>query len=113
MYGKFKILLFAVLGIFFFASCSNDDDNGGGGSSSSNSGSCYIVNQGNWNGNDASLQVYDFTTGYASSPECGSDIFSVANKELLGDVAQVRIEFLFVFLMNCWNTVFSANHDMI
>lgn len=53
MNGKFKILLFAVLGIFFFASCSNDDDNGGGGSSSSNSGSCYIVNQGNWNGNDA------------------------------------------------------------
>ena len=88
MNGKFKILLFAVLGIFFFASCSNDDDNGGGGSSSSNSGSCYIVNQGNWNGNDASLQVYDFTTGYASSPECGSDVFSVANKELLGDIAQ-------------------------
>ena len=84
----FSIVMLALCGAAFLVSCDKDDDNPGGGSSPVTGGYCYIVNQGNWNGNDASLQVYDFATGYTSSPECGTDIFSIANKELLGDVAQ-------------------------
>ena len=78
----------ALFGAFCFVSCSDDDNNDGGGGSSTDSGYCYVINQGNWDGNDASLQMYDMATGYASSPECVNDMFAVANKELLGDVAQ-------------------------
>ncbi len=87
--GKHSLALALLLfcSSAFLASCDSDDDDGGG-SSSVDTGSCYIVNQGNWNGNDASLQVYDITTGLASDPECANDIFAAANKELLGDVAQ-------------------------
>ncbi len=86
---KYLSLMLLLCSFSFLVSCDNDDDNGdGGGSSSVNNGSCYIVNQGNWNGNDASLQVYDIATGHVSDPECANDIFAVANKELLGDLAQ-------------------------
>ena len=70
-----------------FSSCSEDDDNGGGAGTGGTT-SCYIINQGSWGYNNASLQVYDINLGAVSSPDCNSDIFYTANGELLGDVAQ-------------------------
>jgi hypothetical protein len=88
MKKNFRFMLMALFGAFCFVSCSDDDNNDGGGGSSTDSGYCYVINQGNWGDNDASLQMYDMATGYTTSPECANDMFAVANKELLGDVAQ-------------------------
>ena len=72
-----------------FTSCSDDNNDGGDGSSNGDlNTSCYILNQGNSSENNASLQVYDMVTGSASLPQCERDLFSIANNELLGDVAQ-------------------------
>lgn len=77
-----------AFGVFSFSSCSEDDDNGNGGGGDGVVPSCYVVNQGSWGYNNASLQVYDNISGTASSPDCNSDIFYTANGELLGDLAQ-------------------------
>lgn len=80
----FAMLTFAAL--FSFSSCSDDDNNGGGGDVADPG--CYIINNGNWNGNDASLQYYNLTTGMASSPLCNEDIFVQQNGQILGDTGQ-------------------------
>ena len=82
----FLCMLF-TFGVVSLSSCSEDDDNGNGAGGNVNN-SCYIVNQGSWGYNNASLQVYDVNLGVASSPDCNSDIFYTANGELLGDLAQ-------------------------
>ncbi|MBQ2368420.1 MAG: hypothetical protein II296_08905 [Bacteroidaceae bacterium] len=83
----FLWMLFAF-GAVTFTACSEDDDNGGNGGNGNVQNSCYVVNQGGWGFNNASLQVYDAVAGTASSPDCNEDIFFAANGELLGDVAQ-------------------------
>ncbi len=78
-------LLLAMLSV----ACSSDDDNTGGAGSNGASGSgCYILNQGLWGGNDASIQYYNFETSLATSPICTQDLFYSNNNSLLGDVAQ-------------------------
>lgn len=76
-----------AFGLLSFSSCSEDDNNSGGAGGGA-AASCYIVNQGSWGFNNASLQVYDAVLGIASSPDCNNDIFYSANGELLGDLAQ-------------------------
>ena len=83
----FLWMLLAICAVTFTA-CSEDDDNGGNGGNGNVQNSCYVVNQGGWGFNNASLQVYDAALGTASSPDCNEDIFFAANGELLGDVAQ-------------------------
>lgn len=80
-------LSLAILVAFSFVACDNDDSNSGGDDSVNGNG-CYVLNQGNWNGNDASVQFYDFETSTATSAVCTGDIFYNANGALLGDVAQ-------------------------
>ena len=75
-----------AFGAVTFSSCSKDDDNGGAGGDVQPY--CYILNQGGWGYNNASLQVYDATQKKASSPDCNSDVFFAANREILGDGAQ-------------------------
>lgn len=85
---KNPVYLFCgILFAFSLTACDNDDDNGGGGGSEGTSYDvCYVVNQGNWGSNDASLQYYDSET--ITSPICTEDMFFEQNNELLGDVAQ-------------------------
>lgn len=87
MKKKFVYLCCVVMSVFSLTSCDNDDDNGGGVEGASGVG-CYILNQGNWGGNDASLQYYSFENSTATSPVCSEDIFFEQNALLLGDVAQ-------------------------
>ena len=77
-----------VFGTVTFSACSEDDDNSNGGAGGDIYGSCYIVNQGSWGYNNASLQIYDINSGTLSSPDCNNDIFFTANGEILGDGAQ-------------------------
>ena len=69
-------------------SCSNDDDNVPGGAAPAASTGCYVLNCGNWGGNDASLQYYDYATGLATAPDADANIFAVQNGAMLGDLAQ-------------------------
>ncbi len=71
-----------------FTSCESDDNgNNDGGGVTSGKG-CYVVNTGNWGGNDASVQYYDFTTGLATAGDSEANIFALQNGSLLGDLAQ-------------------------
>lgn len=80
------LLLLAT--ITFIVSCDSDSDNTfNGGYVTLNSG-CYIVNTGNWEGNDASIQYCDFEKMLATSGDAESNIFAVQNGTLLGDLAQ-------------------------
>ena len=89
--NSFKSLFLSAMFIFAgvsLVSCSNDDDNNpGNGASAANSG-CYVLNNGNWGGNDASLQYYDYETGLATAPDADANIFAVQNGAMLGDLAQ-------------------------
>ena len=87
---KKNIFLWMLMafGVVTFTACSEDDGNGGGNGGGNIQTSCYVVNQGSWGFNNASIQAYDATAGTATSPDCNSDIFFTANGELLGDVAQ-------------------------
>ncbi len=76
-----------AFGVVAFTACSEDDGNGGGGDGKIKA-SCYVVNQGSWGFNNASMQAYDAGKSVVTSPDCNSDIFFAANGELLGDVAQ-------------------------
>lgn len=49
---------------------------------------CYVVNSGNWNANDGSIQILDLESGVTSPADCHHDIFATANNTLLGDVVQ-------------------------
>ncbi|MBQ5663814.1 MAG: hypothetical protein IIV19_05225 [Bacteroidaceae bacterium] len=88
MRKKLYLWMLLTFGALAVSSCSEDDDSGNGGGGSNINSSCYIVNQGSWGYNNASLQVYDTNSGVASSPDCNNDIFFAANGELLGDGAQ-------------------------
>lgn len=80
------LLIAMFAGASIFTACDDNDDNGG--ETPPMNSSCYILNQGNFGENNASLQIYDKDSGTASSALCESDIFTTANGELLGDVAQ-------------------------
>ena len=86
MKKSFILTALMVISTTVFTACS-DNDNDGGYTPPTDS-SCYILNQGNYGDNNASLQKYDINSGLASSALCESDIFTTANGELLGDVAQ-------------------------
>lgn len=85
-----SVLIYAmsVLAGVALVSCSNDDDNNPGNGASAASSGCYVLNCGNWGGNDASLQYYDYETGLATAPDADANIFAVQNGAMLGDLAQ-------------------------
>lgn len=92
--------LFSLLTVatFAFTSCDDDDentiyhytvDNGAWYENPSSAPDCYIVNSGNWNGNDASIQYCDFDAGKVTSPLYDECIFAQQNGgAVLGDLAQ-------------------------
>lgn len=89
-------LFVKLITLFLFAtvvSCSPDNggdngDNGGDGKLPLGPDVCFVVNNGNWGGNDASIQQYSTTTGVATPGEADNNIFVVENGTLLGDLAQ-------------------------
>lgn len=83
----FLSAMFVFAGVSL-VSCSNDDDNSNGGGAAAANNGCYVLNNGNWGGNDASLQYYDYATGLATAPDADANIFAVQNGALLGDLAQ-------------------------
>lgn len=94
-----------ALALGCFTACSEDDDtvgdggkpgeetggNGGGANGSDSTAvpspvvalGAYVLNTGNWGGNDASIQYLDFQTGKLSE-----DLYAAANGEGLGDLGQ-------------------------
>lgn len=94
-----------ALALGCFTACSEDDDtvgdggkpgeetggNGGGANGSDSTAvpspvvalGAYVLNTGNWGGNDASIQYLDFQTGKLSE-----DLYVAANGEGLGDLGQ-------------------------
>lgn len=96
-------LAIMALALGVFTACSEDDEpngegpgteTGGGddttGGSGDNTGGepvvtlgAYVLNNGNWDGNDAGIQYLDFQTG-----ELSEDLYAAANGEGLGDLGQ-------------------------
>lgn len=96
-------LAIMALALSVFTACSEDDEpngegpgteTGGGddttGGSGDNTGGepvvtlgAYVLNTGNWDGNDAGIQYLDFQTG-----ELSEDLYAAANGEGLGDLGQ-------------------------
>lgn len=96
-------LAIMALALGVFTACSEDDEpngegpgteTGGGddttGGSGDNTGGepvvslgAYVLNTGNWGGNDAGIQFLDFQTG-----ELSEDLYAAANGEGLGDLGQ-------------------------
>lgn len=94
-----------ALALGCFTACSKDDDtvgdggkpgeetggNGGGANGSDSTAvpppvvalGAYVLNTGNWGGNDAGIQYLDFQTG-----ELSEDLYAAANGEGLGDLGQ-------------------------
>lgn len=94
-----------ALALGCFTACSEDDDtvgdggkpgeeadgNGGGANGSDSTAvpspvvalGAYVLNTGNWGGNDAGIQYLDFQTG-----ELSEDLYAAANGERLGDLGQ-------------------------
>lgn len=88
LFLNLAVLAFMVAQPLCFVSCDSDDDNTPSMPPAMSAAGCYVINTGNWNANDASVQYYDYSTGEASSPLCESDLFATANGVLLGDLAQ-------------------------
>lgn len=104
---KMKWCKWAIMALALgcFTACSEDDDtvgdggkpgeetggNGGGANGSDSTAvpspgvalGAYVLNTGNWGGNDASIQYLDFQTGKLSE-----DLYAAANGEELGDLGQ-------------------------
>lgn len=104
---KMKWCKWAIMALALgcFTACSEDDDtvgdggkpgeetggNGGGANGSDSTAvpspvvalGAYVLNTGNWGGNDASIQYLDFQTGKLSE-----DLYAAANGEGLGDLGQ-------------------------
>lgn len=104
---KMKWCKWAIMALALgcFTACSEDDDtvgdggkpgeetggNGGGANGSDSTAvpspvvalGAYVLNTGNWSGNDASIQYLDFQTGKLSE-----DLYAAANGEGLGDLGQ-------------------------
>lgn len=104
---KMKWCKWAIMALALgcFTACSEDDDtvgdggkpgeetggNGGGANGSDSTAvpspvvalGAYVLNTGNWGGNDASIQYLDFQTGKLSE-----DLYVAANGEGLGDLGQ-------------------------
>ena len=96
-------LAIMALALGVFTACSEDHEpngegpgteTGGGddttGGSGDNTGGepivslgAYVLNTGNWGGNDAGIQFLDFQTG-----ELSEDLYAAANGEGLGDLGQ-------------------------
>ena len=85
-----KLLLQATafFGLFAFTACDSDDKVTLPEENETPANRCYIVNTGNWEGNDASIQYYSFDTDMATAGDSEANIFAVQNKTLLGDLAQ-------------------------
>lgn len=83
-YFRYLSVFFTVL--VFFSSCEDEengaDDNGNGADSYSRSG-VYVVNNGVWGNNNASLSFISFPDFTIDN-----DVFSAANGRMLGDVGQ-------------------------
>ena len=104
---KMKWCKWAIMALALgcFTACSEDDDtvgdggkpgeetggNGGGANGRDSTAvpspvvalGAYVLNTGNWGGNDASIQYLDFQTGKLSE-----DLYAAANGEGLGDLGQ-------------------------
>lgn len=104
---KMKWCKWAIMALALgcFTACSEDDDtvgdggkpgeeadgNGGGANGSDSTAvpspvvalGAYVLNTGNWGGNDAGIQYLDFQTG-----ELSEDLYASANGEGLGDLGQ-------------------------
>ena len=104
---KMKWCKWAIMALALgcFTACSEDDDtvgdggkpgeetggNGGGANGSDSTAvpspvvalGAYVLNTGNWGGNDAGIQYLDFQTG-----ELSEDLYAAANGEGLGDLGQ-------------------------
>lgn len=96
-------LAIMALALGVFTACSEDDEpngegpgteTGGGDDTTDGSGDntggepvvslgAYVLNTGNWGGNDAGIQYLDFQTG-----ELSEDLYAAANGEGLGDLGQ-------------------------
>lgn len=93
-----KILLFTVLALTF-AACESDDIDEWK-EPVINTKGIYILNNGNWGGNDASLSYYDTQTKTLSEK-----VFSNINKKDLGDLAQDMV----IYGSKMYITVTSSN----
>lgn len=77
-----------LLAALTFTACSSDDDEIILPESGTKVNGCYIVNTGNWEGNDASIQLYSYDNNTATAGDSEGNIFAVQNNTLLGDLAQ-------------------------
>lgn len=84
------VKLISLLLIASVISCTPDNggDNGGDGKLPLGPEICYVLNNGNWGGNDATIQQYSTTTGVATGGDANNNIFVLENGTLLGDLAQ-------------------------
>lgn len=85
---KLLLSMATLIAALTFTACSSDDDETTHPSNETKVNGCYIVNTGNWEGNDASIQFYSFDTNMATAGDSEANIFAVQNKTLLGDLAQ-------------------------
>lgn len=81
-------LLSLSLGIFAVACDNGNEGDYDGGDILSVDNICYVLNNGNSGGNDASIQHYDISTGIATLGDSQNNIFVLQNGSLLGDLAQ-------------------------
>ncbi len=79
----FKTLVIAAFGVSFFSSCESDDVKT---DSVEISTGLFVLNQGKFQSNNASLTYYDYSTGFASA-----DLFTDKNNRGLGDTGQDMI----------------------
>lgn len=84
-----KLLFWSAMlfGTLTFTACSNDDNNPTPETKTDVNG-CYIINTGNWGGNDASIQFYSFDNNLVTPGDSEANIFATSNNALLGDLAQ-------------------------
>ena len=80
-----------VTAVLSFSSCSSDDNdddnNGGNGGNTKNINGAFILNQGGWGANNASLSFSDLNASELSA----EDVFKKQNNIDLGDLAQDMI----------------------
>lgn len=85
---KLLLQVTAFFGLLAFTACDSDDKTTLPEANETPANRCYIVNTGNWEGNDASIQYYSFENNMATAGDSEANIFAVQNKTLLGDLAQ-------------------------
>ena len=104
--------LFAVSALFLgasicFTSCNKDDDNNNAAPEITSAKKVFILNEGNWNGNNASLDIYypDGEKTYQSK------VYAAQNGEILGDTGQDLLYYGGKVYVSVWGSSYLAKLD--